>query len=341
MIRTRIVIYLILIFIGSTNMSIADQTIPWKPNWLMVSDQTELNRTWTSALVFLPPSMGGASGRLLENESKLSSELLIKLNGKSLPLILFLHACEGLGHHRDDLLNYSKLGFIVIAPDSFAREHRPLGCYEEQESYIRYYDIAVAFQKTELDYAVKRIASLPWVDSKHQFLIGSGVGGMIVAHYQGNDFSRHVIEGWGCHHPHTIFNGIWTSPQIPLFTVLSKNDGWYQNVPGFEGDCSQYLEHRPDSVSIILDRPAHYVSWYPGSRSALIKFLTDGLGIDQEQLIDDTPTTLHSSEYTIKLERKWSIESVYQVARVHCAKVGRKSHLSSNNRFGIYEFECA
>lgn len=341
MILTRIVISLILIFTGSTNVSIADQSNTWKPNWLMVSDQAELHRTWKSALVFLPPSMGGASGRLFENESKLHADLLIKLKGKPLPLILFLHACEGLGHHRDDLLNYSQLGFIVIAPDSFAREHRPLGCFEEQETYLQYYDIAVAFQKSELDYAVERIAALPWIDSQNQFLVGSGVGGMIVAHYQGLDFSGHVIEGWGCHHPHNIFNGIWTSPQIPIFSVLSKNDGWYKNVPGFEGDCSQYLEDRRDSISIVLDRPAHYVSWYPGSRATLIKFLTQGLGVDQDPLIDDTPKTLYSSEFSIKLERKWSIDSVYKAAQKHCAKVGKKSHLISNNHFGIYAFDCA
>ena len=129
--------------LGNSPIQAAEYAL--KPNWLAVSDPMELNRTWTSALVWLPEKIDGKRGSLLQDEKELNSMILKKLNRAKLPLILFLHACEGLGHHRDDIENYSKLGFAVIALDSFARDHRPLGCYEEQERYIKYYDLAVAF----------------------------------------------------------------------------------------------------------------------------------------------------------------------------------------------------
>ena len=230
----KLVIYLFLsIWLVFEILPIRAAENPFKPNWLTVSDRDELERTWASALVILPAKIGKKRGTLLEDEELLNSLISNKIKEAKLPLILFLHACEGLGHHRDDLEKYSKLGFAVIALDSFAREHRPLGCYEDQARYIKYYDIAVAFRKAELDYAVKRINRLSWVDNNNLFLIGSGIGGMVVAHYQGAEFAGHVIEGWGCHHPHKVFDGIWTPRQVRIFSVISKYDEWYVENPGF------------------------------------------------------------------------------------------------------------
>jgi len=329
----------ILIFLGNS-VSYAEQQ-NWKPDWLAVSDPTELFRTWSFAYVYLPESVGGGRGRLLKNEESMNSMILQKLGKTKLPLILFLHACEGLGHHRDDIMNFSKLGFAVVAVDSFARNHRPLGCYEEEERYIKYYDIAIAFRKAELDYAVNRIKLLPWVDRNLQFLIGSGTGGMVVAHYQGTEFTGHVIEGWGCRHPNKIFDGIWAPKRVRIFSVVSKNDGWYKDVPGFGVDCESFIKDRPGSVSVVLDRPAHYVSWYPGSRPFLIKFLTRDLDVDQENLIDDTPEIIDSNKNGIKLKKKWSVESVYQTAKEYCSRFKKKNHLIENTEMGVYAFICS
>ncbi len=324
-----------------SNFPVQAAEYTFKPNWLAVSDPLELNRTWTSALVQLPENINAKRGKWLRNEEILNSMILEKLDGVKLPVILFLHACEGLGHHRDDIENYSKLGFAVIALDSFARDHRPLGCYEEQEQYIKYYDLAVAFRKAELDYAVERLKKLPWVDANNKFLIGSGIGGMVVAHYQGTEFSGHVIEGWGCRHPHKVFDGIWTPPNVRIYSVVSKNDRWYNKTSGFGIDCASFLRDRPDSVSVILDRPAHYVGWYPNSRPALIKFLTRDLDVDQDALLDDTPAVIETSEQGITLKVRWSVESVYSAAKKHCSQQGKTSHVIGNNPQGVYTFVCS
>lgn len=337
---TRLGYFILVLLLSPALLSAENHQNRWKPDWLAVSDREELQRTWDSSLVYLPESVGEEHGRLLLDESGLSAKILNTTEDLKLPLILFLHACEGLGHHRDDLLNYAKLGFAVIALDSFARNHRPLGCYEEQERYIKYYDIAVAFQKAELDYAVERIKALPWVDSEHTYLIGSGIGGMVVAHYQGVEFSGHVIEGWGCHHAHDVFNGIWTPPEIPVLSVVSKNDPWFKDVPGFEIDCKRYLDGRTNGISIELDRPAHYVGWYKNSRTTLIKFLTQGMQVDQSALIDDTPKVINSTPNAITLKVKWSLDAVYEMAKAHCLLSHKTSHLVSNEPMSTYGFVC-
>ena len=339
---TRIIVHLhgpiVWIFLLFTSSVIAAD---FKPNWLSVSDPQELKRSWESALVHLPEKTDSERGFLLGNTNALNTRIVRKFKQRKLPLILYLHDCEGLGHHRDDIERLALLGFVVIAPDSFAREHRPLGCYEEKSRYIKYYDIAIAFRKAELDYAVNHIARLPWVDTRFLYLIGSGMGGMVAAHYQGAEFRGHVIEGWGCRHPHTVFDGIWAPPQVKILTVNSKNDLWYKDVPGFETDCVSFLADRVDSKDVVLDRAAHYVSWLPEARSSLINFLTQDMDVDQAALLDDTPRIVKSGEGFITLEVRWSVESVYEQAEQFCAKSAKQNHLISNEIPGVYSFVCS
>lgn len=322
----------------------ADKETPFQLDWLAVSDPIELERTWTSALVYLPEKYNWKRGKLLEDEEALNSFILSKMNGTKLPLILFLHACEGLQHHWEDLEKYSQLGFSVIALDSIAREHRPMACNESRELYIKYYDIAVAFRKAELDYAVNRLKKLTWIDLKNLFLIGSGTGGMVTAHYEGTEFVGRVIEGWGCHHPQKVFDGIWAPKEVRVFSVVSKSDSWYLKNSGFSGDCAEFLQDRPDSVAVTLDldMSAHYVAWQPESRPSLIKFLTRDLDVDQDALLDDTPIVIEINDQAgIKLKKRWSLEAVFNAAKIHCSRQGKASHVIDNTPPDVYTFICS
>ena len=329
------IIWITLFFAAS--VSAAD----FKPNWLSVSSPSELKRSWESALVHLPEKTESERGFLLGNTNSLNARIVKKFKQRKLPLIVYLHDCEGLGHHRDDIGRLAQLGFVVIALDSFARKHRPLGCYEEKSRYIKYYDIALAFRKAELDYAIERLTQLTWVDAQFRYLIGSGTGGMVAAHYQGSEFRGHVIEGWGCRHPHAVFDGIWAPPQVKILTVNSQNDLWYKDAAGPQVDCASFLSERADSLDIVIDRAAHYVSWLPEVRSSLISFLTQDMDVDHKALLDDTPGIVKSGDGHITLRVRWSVESVYEKAEQYCAKSSRRSHLIGNEQTGIYSFICS
>lgn len=329
---------LVALFFNSASIANADEK--FKVNWLAISDLQELQRTWQRAFVSLPSEAGGISGRLL-NDGRFNAaiEQNIKKREK-LPLILFMHYCEGLGHHREDIKRLSKLGFIVIAPDSFARNHRPLGCYEDREKFIRYFDAAVAFQKAELDFAVQQLSKFEWIDRTNTFLFGSGVGGLVVAHYEGNEFAGHLIEGWGCRGPNPIFDGIWAPPDVRIFATVSKNTPFLSKNEGFSVDCATYIKEREDSVSVVLDRPAHQVSWYPKSYKPMIRFLMRDMGVEIEPLLSDDPEILKQSEKEIYLREKWSDTAVYQTAEAHCAKFDKKTRHASEPFNGLYKFRC-
>jgi len=309
-------------------------------NWLTVSDKTELQRTWSQSLVFLPKRFGRQSIKLLAVPGKLEGVIGASAGDGKMPTVLYLHSCEGLGHHREDLRRLARLGFVVIAPDSFARDYRPYGCYEEAEKFLPSFDLAAAFQKAELDYAVKKLEAFSWIDRKNLFLVGSGMGGMAAAHYAGGAFAGHVIEGWGCRGPNPVFDGIWSSNGVRIFSAVSRNDPWYRKNPGFGVDCASFLKDRPGSVSIVLERPAHYVSWYPKSLGPLVRFLTRDMDVDTEALASDIPPVIQSSPTGIKLREKWSDEAVYAKAVQHCAAYAKTSYLSVETNGGVYEFVC-
>ena len=330
----RFVAILLFINLGS---SFADER--FKVNRLAVSDKLELEKTWQNALVFMPESFGKTFGRLVK-DGRLEKAVSQSDKRKKWPLILFMHYCEGLGHHREDLRRLSKLGFIVIAPNSFARSHRPLGCYEDREKYTRYFDAAVAFQKAELDYAVQKLSAFNWLDKTNLFLFGSGMGGLVVAQYEGSEFAGHLIEGWGCRGPNPIFDGIWAPPHIRVFTTVSKNTPFLRKNEGFSVDCKSFTKNRADSISVVLERPAHQVSWYPKSYKAMIRFLMRDMGVELGPLLEDAPKVVSRSPDGIKMLEKWSDEAVYDLAKRHCAAHNKLSRLTGEPFGGIYEFAC-
>ena len=311
----------------------------FKVDWLAISDRQELNKTWNEALVYLPDELGGSSGRLMRGDA-FNKALQATNPSSKWPLILFLHYCEGLGHHREDMKRLSKLGFIVIAPDSFARAHRPLGCYEDREKFIRYFDAAVAFQKAELDFAVQKLGEFGWIDKKNLFLFGSGMGGLVAAHYEGNEFAGHLIEGWGCRGPNPIFDGIWAPPEVRIFVTVSRNTPFLNKNEGFSVDCEPFLKQRQNAVSVVLERPAHQVSWYPKSYQQMVRFLMRDRGVEIAPLLEDKPDILKQNADLIHLREKWSDTAVYEFAKQHCAKSDKKFRLTGEVFNGEYKFKC-
>lgn len=336
--------YLIIVFLLLFNIlspvTSSRAEAEWKANWLTVSDRKELELVWSQSLTFLPPEFRQKSVKLLSGSDQLTKTLHADVQRQKRPTILYLHSCEGLGHHREDLKRFAKLGFVVIALNSFSRNYRPLGCYEEQERFIPFLDLAIAFQKAELDYAVQQLLAFDWIDRKNFFLVGSGLGGLVTAHYAGDEFAGHVIEGWGCRGPNPVFDGIRAPHNVRIFSSVSKNDPWYRKNEGFAVDCIPFLKDRKGAVSVVLDRPAHYVSWYPKSYRKLIRFMTRNMKVDFDQVVSDKPLIIEKTADKIILVQKWTDEAVYKAATAHYALTDRLSRLISEPRNDTYHFAC-
>lgn len=244
---------------------------------LSFESESDIERTWSQALVVLPPASPGQEPRI---ERLRASGLLQRAGGGQrparLPLVIYMHGCDGIG----DLPLLKALatrGYAVIAPDSFARRFRPLQCdpARRQGGQNRFvYD----FRLTELTFALEQLDSIDWIDYRNLFLMGTSEGGVAAALFRGQVFNARVIAQWSCQGD-PLVRGIGAPPNEPVLALLREGDPYYdpRNTPAQQGDCGPFLVGRANSQSILLPRSRdslnHFVFDDPDAQSMALAFL--------------------------------------------------------------------
>ena len=187
--------------------------------------------------------------------------------------MVYLHGCTGL-RNRDFLKRLASAGFAVIAPNSFARRHRPLQC--DPDSRTGGYNLFVYdFRLAEISYALGRIGELGWVDANNLFLVGASEGGVAAALYRGDEFKARVIAQWTCNGA-PIVRGIAAPASEPILAIVHIDDPWYapERTQGQTGDCGQFMAGRPSSRSIVIrGQGGHDVFKEPTNVEAIVAFL--------------------------------------------------------------------
>ena len=223
-----------------------------KSDW---SDPQEMDRAWRAARV-LVPQPGGAPrytsiGELLETDTDPVRGLY--------PTVLYLHGCSGIEAHSYRRMSYlARMGFAVIAPDSFAREKYPQSCDPDTNQAGMYYGIW-QIRMNDTVYAVARAKELSWVDADNMAMYGLSEGALITAiYYSGKEgrLKARVVEGWTCHSGQQDRRGGIRAPDSePVLTLVAKYDPWYQNE-WTRGNCGEYLNRKNGSRSVVYSKGA-------------------------------------------------------------------------------------
>ena len=244
---------------------------------LSFESESDIERTWSQAVVVLPPAGPGREPRIERLQaSGLLQPARSGLRRTRLPLVIYMHGCDGIG----DLPLLKALaarGYAVIAPDSFARRFRPLQCDPTlrqggQNRFI--YD----FRLTELTFALEQLDAVDWVDYRNLFLMGTSEGGVAAALFRGQVFNARVVAQWSCQGD-PLVRGIGAPPHEPVLALLRDGDPYYdpRNTPAQQGDCGPFLLGRPDSRSIVLPRSQdslnHFVFDDPDALAIVLAFL--------------------------------------------------------------------
>jgi dienelactone hydrolase len=189
--------------------------------------------------------------------------------GSKAPVVVYAHGCTGLDNFAF-LERIAQAGFVVVAPNSFARRYRPLQCDPVTQTGGRnlfVYD----FRLAEIAFALDKLWLRQWVDWERMLLVGTSEGGVAAALYRGNEFQGRVITQWTCAGaPHVA--GIAAPLSEPILAVRSSVDPWYG--PENAGDCQDSFGQRLNSRSYVVEGPVgHNVLSEPAVVELIAEFL--------------------------------------------------------------------
>lgn len=239
----RLSLLVVLLFIFSQCTTIPSGSDPDAPS--------DLTRTWQKAWVFVPK---GEGARKFEVQDQRFHGWRPATEAPPPTVILYLHGCTGLGSADDRFLRkLAAEGFVVIAPDSFARRYRPMQCDPRTKTgghNLYVYD----FRQAEINFALLKLAEIDWVDPQRLFLIGASEGGVAAALYRGSAFRGRIITHWTCQGGRLI-RGLDAAEDEPILAIVQQHDPWYANgrTVGQSGDCGSFMQGRPNAHSMVLD----------------------------------------------------------------------------------------
>lgn len=237
-----------------------------------------LARTYTEARVAIPKVVRqgaeitpGYNG-LMSSEAAQKHLRALAVSGVRLPVVLYLHGCSGMGFHElVDLSQIATLGAIAVAPNSFARPGRPTAC--DQTTYLHRGPGMWQIRVDEVRYARARVAAEPWADDRRVALFGFSEGGFVVAGTRDARYAGYVVTGCNCNGYGQV--GIYAPADKPVLAIRSSSDPWLTT----QDACDGAVAGRPNSLSLRLDKPGHYMNSEPEAQAAIANFLRATMGL--------------------------------------------------------------
>ena len=223
---------------------------------------TNVEQAWIEASVYLPDS---------SLPKKLSS---VKLE-QPFPVVVYLHGCTGITSHDSAWAKYiSKLGFIVVLPNSMARQWRESNCDGRLAKITNKFPLAHVYRQQEIELAWNRLQSYNWVMKDKIFLMGHSEGGVAVATTTSDKYKGQIISGWGCtDKKYSSFNGIKSPKHIPVLAIADRNDFWHKGTI-WQGQCSDQADSRLDFTQIDMKAGGEHSTYqYSEARMAVSSFL--------------------------------------------------------------------
>lgn len=236
-----------------------------------VDETAALAATWTKARYYLPAAFNPAGTGPIgggRDMASIAAALAAIPAGRKVPTVLYLHGCSGFGNSGSvNAMMLATAGYMVVAPDSFARPGRIRTCDSKRHVSVvpravnsRVRDMRVA----EIRYALVRMKELPWVDRDNLFLFGHSQGAAAAAEYRGAEFRARIVSGTRC------IRGIGAPASEPMLAVFSARDPWFRDPK------ARNCRDRAKSPKVeVLELPGrdHLVANVPEARRAMIEFL--------------------------------------------------------------------
>ena len=221
-----------------------------KDDWI---SPEELNKVWLNSYI---------SFKTQDVKVKILMKEFVKSNfslDNKKNIVIFAHGCSGtvsITHNRIDFLVDN--GYVVIAPQSFARKKYARSCDPMIHRGGMYREI-LSMRHEDIRHVVRNVRRFDWVNTGQVILMGHSEGGIIAATYVSNSKDDYVdmriIEGWTCRSqgPYGWFeyHGLKSKKETPVLALVSKLDPWFQKEWS-KGDCGKFLKNKKVNLMYLI-----------------------------------------------------------------------------------------
>jgi hypothetical protein len=196
---------------------------------------------------------------------------------KKYPVLILMHGCTGITQEERSWANIiSKLGFVVVLPDSFARSNRVSNCNANTYKGTGAFPLADRYRQEEISYALDKLQTVTWSDKDNIFLMGHSEGGRASALASQKGFKGKIISGWICNHIYGDLHGINGDRTMPMLAVAYLNDPW-RGGPMNQARCMDQAKDIVSFTQIDLEGQGHATSLDSRARESVKEFLTKNL----------------------------------------------------------------
>jgi dienelactone hydrolase len=236
----------------------------------------DLAATWAQAQVFLRYEDDDLNLRVISGplNQPYMRRLLARYATDPQPVIIHLHGCgrsDDLSDIRNQGRAMAELGYIVIAPDSFARRGRPNSC--DIRSQMRDFSAPLAeiqqWRIAELRYALAQVLEAPWADKLRIFAGGFDEGGDAVLAFADPALAGRFAIGAPCRFPPL------QADKLPTLIIVSSHDLWFDrdHEPEARNRCRQKFRGGGNVSLFEPDGVLHDALVYGETRVTLWNFL--------------------------------------------------------------------
>jgi len=218
-----------------------------KPSYFI--DDKQIADAWRASQIYLRLNGKLLYSRAGDDKSRARIETL--LQKRTMPTIVFLPGCTlprwpGPNHFWRQL---TRSGFAVIGIDGFARSDWQDLCVDDS--------LMVGAITQQVQFVLRELNRIPWVDRNNLFLMGFGEGGAGVSAYLGNGFNGIIVLAASCR-AHVL------QPVAPVLAIASERD----SALGGTKDYCHYASER-----LLIDSVVHGVLVFDDAQKAVHRFL--------------------------------------------------------------------
>ncbi|MFX0540484.1 dienelactone hydrolase family protein [Roseovarius sp. S4756] len=205
------------------------------------AENAEVTRTWDAAQVWLPGTVNATTVDALDEADAPRAT------------VLYAHGCDGLSRITTVTARFlAGAGYLVVAPDSFARQNKPVSCNAAQ-TRGGLHRAVLGWRQEEMQYALAQLRETEVLREVPIVLMGHSEGGITVATMMAPDVAMRIIEGWTCHAGWPDYRGLNAPVDQPVLALIGEDDPWFRQ-PVLSGDCGAFM-HGEAQISRVYSAP--------------------------------------------------------------------------------------